>query len=119
MQTLEQFFNSVGSNANDIIARLGGSSALVMRFLAKFPADENFGNLRKGLDANDTKAAFLAAHTMKGLCANLGINSLFDKASSITEHLRGGDIDSAKTEFPALETEYNRVLESLGDLLSQ
>ena len=119
MQNLEQFFNSVGSNSNDIIGRLGGNEALVRRFLAKFPSDGSFDNLKSALGAGDTKAAFLAAHTLKGLCANLGLNSLYEKASCITEHLRGEDIESAKADFPALEAEYKRVIDSLGDLLNQ
>jgi histidine phosphotransfer protein HptB len=116
MSKLEEFYASVGSNASDVIGRLGGSEALVKRFLGKFPNDESFSLLEKSLNENDTETAFRAAHTLKGLAANLGIKSLYAKAVDVTEHLRGGDLESGKKDFPALKDEYEAVLAKLADL---
>ena len=116
MQNLEQFYKSVGANADEIIARLGGNASLVERFLGKFPSDKSFQELQTALENDETETAFRAAHTMKGICANLGLQTLFDKSSAITELLRGSDLESAKKDFPALEEEYNRTLEELKQL---
>ena len=117
MLTLEQFYTSVGSDAKDVIARLGGSPALVMRFLAKFPADKSLDDLKSALDRGDGGTAFRAAHTMKGVCATLGLQSLCTKSSEITEMLRnGGDIEPAKLALPALEAEYEKVMSGLKEL---
>lgn len=116
MQSLEEFYASVGSNAGEIIGRLGGNEGMVRKFLSKFPADNSINELKAALDAGDTDTAFRCAHTMKGLCATLGIQSVFEKASNVTELLRAKNIDDAKTAFPALREEYEKALESLKSL---
>lgn len=113
MDNLEQFFASAGSDAGNIIGRLGGNSSLVKMFLSKFPSDGSFSELKKALNDGDVSVAFRAAHTLKGVCANLGLQNLYEKASSVTEMLRGGSLDDAKKAFPSLEEEYKKVLESL------
>lgn len=117
MENLEEFFTSVGSSADDIINRFGGSDALVKRFLGKFPNDSSFSLLENSLQNSDTETAFRAAHTLKGVCANLGIQTLYENASEVTEYLRGGDLENAKKAFPALSNEYASVLSKLKELL--
>lgn len=116
MLTLEQFYNKVGSNASDIVSRLGGDESIVKLFLSKFPADKSLETLRETLASGEVELAFRAAHTLKGLCANLGLQSLFEKASAITEMLRAGDAETAKIALPSLEREYSSTLEALNEL---
>ena len=118
MFTLEDFFKAVDSNADDVIRRLGGSPALVVRFLSKFHDDGSFQDLSDALEKNDTETAFRAAHTLKGTSVNLGIQSLSQQASNVTEMLRAGNINEAKSAFPSLQQEYKRVLEALDNLES-
>ena len=116
MDRLEQFYSSVEADAGEIIARLGGMPQLVERFLGKFLSDESFGRLCAALDAGETKNAFREAHTLKGVCANLGIQSLYVKASAVTELLRAEKLDEAKQALPELAAEYKRVVELMNDL---
>ncbi len=116
MQNLDQFYTAVGGRASEIIARLGGSAALVQRFLGKFPADGSLAELREALSSGDTKTAFRAAHTLKGLCANLGLENLRQRASDTTELLRDDRLDDARASLPALEAEYAAVLAALKGL---
>ena len=116
MLSLEEFYASVGASADEIIGRLGGNASLVERFLGKFPADTSMDLLATSLSDADTDTAFRAAHTLKGLCANLGIESLFTKASEVTEMLRASELDDAQAAFPALKSEYERVLGLLKEM---
>ncbi len=117
MQNLDEFYESMGSSASEIVGRLGGSADLVMRFLGKFPADDSFTQLKQALEAGDGETAFRAAHTMKGLCANLGLQHLFDKSSAVTEMLRGeADMAAATEALPDLDAEYQRTLAALKEL---
>ena len=116
MNRLEQFYAAVGSDANDVIRRLGGSAALVERFLARFPADTSFQELNEALNSGAPETAFRAAHTLKGVCANLSLQNLFQKASAVTELLRGGDLENARLAFPELEKEYHFTIEKMKEL---
>ena len=53
---------------------------------------------------------------MKGIAANLGLQYLFNKASEVTEYLRAGDADSAKTALPELTAEYERCCKLIAEL---
>ena len=54
-----------------------------------------------------------AAHTLKGVCQNLGFDALYVPSSALTEALRGGSLDGADELFPPVEKEYQRVVEAL------
>mgnify|MGYP000290853416 FL=1 len=56
--------------------------------------------LTQAMDAGDVETAFRAAHTLKGICANLGFKSLFEVSYEITEALRAGDMEQAKVMWP-------------------
>lgn len=116
MSKLEEFYTSVGSDATEVIRRLGGNPDLILRFLAMFRADSSFKELCTALDAGETEASFRAAHKLKGVSGTLGFQHLFDKASSMTEQLRGGDLASAQAAKPELEQEYALVLAALTGL---
>ena len=116
MQDLVRFYKAVGADAMEVVGRLGGMPDLVKRFLGKFHADRSFYDLEEAFGNDDKDKAFLAAHTLKGTCANLGIQSLFTPSSAITELLRAGKMEEAKVEFPALKREYLRVLDALKEL---
>ncbi len=113
MEHLEKFYKSVGSDVQEVVARLGGAAALVERFLTKFKSDESFNKLHDALENGAVKDAFREAHTLKGLCANLSLQNLFEQARDITELLREENLEAAKQSFPALEREYIHVLDAM------
>ena len=116
MNSVEKFYMAVGADANEVVTRLGGSAAMVGRFLEKFKEDESFAKLGAALDDGDVENAFREAHTLKGLCANLGIQRLFERAADVTEILRAENLSEARRAFPALRTEYEITLEALAHL---
>ena len=56
------------------------------------------------------------AHTLKGICANLGFKSLFEVSYDITEALRAGDMEQAKVMWPGVQACYARVENALNQL---
>ncbi len=116
MIDLTQFYHSVGADADEVISRLGGSEDLVKRFVKKFLDDTCFADLTSSLDKNDTQAAFRAVHTLKGVAVNLGMQSLFVKASEVTELLRAGKLEEGKKALPSLDEEYHRVMGLIKEL---
>ena len=69
--TLKEAYESVESNYDNVLKRLG-SEGMIKRFAVKFIDDPTFGELKNALAAGDGESAFRAAHTMKGICLNLG-----------------------------------------------
>lgn len=97
---------------------MGGAPELVEHFLMKFREDRSFSELLSALERGETETAFRAAHTLKGICANLGLGRLFEQASVVTELLRSGDLEGAKNAVPLLASEYDCVIKALGESVS-
>lgn len=106
-----------GGDPEKALARLGGNEEMLKRFLRLFAGDGSFADLRAALAADKTEDAFRAAHTLKGICANLGLDGLYARASEITELLRRGELDGARTLFPGLAEMYGNVMEKMERLL--
>lgn len=88
--TIKECYEKVGSDYDGVLKRLG-SEALVKRFAVKFLNDPSFQELTDGLAAQDGEKAFRAAHTLKGVCLNLGFTELYKVSAELTEVLRGSD----------------------------
>ena len=90
--TLEQVYAAIGGDYKGVMERLP-SADFVRRFALKFLQDDSFQNLKKALEEKDAPTAFRAAHTLKGVCQNLGFDALYVPSSALTEALRGGSLD--------------------------
>lgn len=81
MSDIRAIYERIGADFDDVAGRLG-SPALVERFAGKFVQDDSFSQLEDALAAHDAKAAFRAAHTLKGVALNLGLSNLAAPLSS-------------------------------------
>lgn len=110
-EQLKQKLKENGADVEGTLHRFMGNDALFLKFILKFKDDQNYAVLKEHLDQKNYEEAFKAAHTLKGVSANLGLNPIFDRASAITELLRGkeaSEVDIAKVEEEkkALEEAY-------------
>lgn len=106
---LTTFFAAVGGDAERVLTRLP-SEAMVRRFLHKFTDDPSFAALQAALEAEELSDAFRAAHTLKGTAATLGLDTLADAASALTEALRGADALPPEELTAAVERAYEAAL---------
>lgn len=109
---LIECYNALGGNYEDVLRRLT-SERLVKKFAVKFLDDKSYELLETSLNENNTDEAFRAAHTIKGVCANLGFNKLLHSSEAVTEALRAGELDKAKDLFPALTEDYQLTVNSI------
>ena len=86
--TVRECYEKIGSDFDKVLGRMG-SEALVKRFAVKFLEDKSFEELTESLKEKDGEDAFRAAHTLKGICANLGLDRLYEADCELTEKLRG------------------------------
>lgn len=87
--TLQECYAAMGSDYDEVIGRLR-SERLVQKFVLKFAGDESYSLLQKSLAEKNYEEAFRAAHTIKGVCQNLGLSRLGASSSALSEALRGG-----------------------------
>lgn len=87
--TLKECYAALGGDFDEVMGRLR-SERLVQKFVLKFLNDGSYQLLLDSLAAGDRSEAFRAAHTIKGVCANLAFNTLLDSSEALTEALRDG-----------------------------
>ena len=103
-----------GVDVDGALARLMQNEGLLTRLLRAFLQDTNFAQLQQALAARDGKAAFAAAHTLKGVAGNLSLRDLFARVSEVVECLRSGDLGAAAEKMPAVEAAYRAVVVAIG-----
>ena len=105
-----------GIDVDEALGRFLGNEALMMKFLLRFPEDQNFSRLRQSVAQGDAAGAFEAAHTLKGVVGNLSMTGLFRQVSALVEDLRQGDFPAAAARMPALQAQYDAVIAALNAL---
>lgn len=106
---MKDALKKAGVDVERTIQRFMGNEGLFMKFLIRFPEDENFSQIKPSLDQNDFDAALTAAHTLKGVSGNLGIMSVFDICSEMVALIRKEEFDKAKQTYGKLEAAYQEV----------
>ena len=100
--SIEECYQQIGGDYNQVLARLM-TPKLVIRFIGRFLEDNSFSMLEKALAEGNCKEAFRAAHTLKGVCANLRFTMLKNSASVLTELLRLDSDNIPADAMPALD----------------
>ena len=102
----------MGSDYNAVLKRLY-SEAMIHKFVLLFLKDDSFAQLQTALEKEDAKEAFRAAHTLKGVCQNLGFDNLFQPAYDLTETLRTGQLEGTGAQFARVKREYERTVAAI------
>ena len=113
--TVEQVYKNMDSDYTSVKDRLQ-NDALIEKFLIKFLADESYANILKNLEAQNLEEALRAAHTLKGVCQNLGLDRLYKSSYDVTEALRNGKNDVTSEMMEKLESDYDITVSSIREL---
>lgn len=112
MKTFEEIFKAYSGDYQTTMARFMNNKTMYLRFFGMFFDDDNIVKLKTALEEQNIKAAFEAAHTLKGVSANMGLTPLCDAVCAIVEPLR---CEKAEEDYMALyqkvQAEYKRVEE--------
>ena len=73
-------------------------------------------SLKQGLADKDAEKAFRAAHTLKGICLNLGFSQLIEDVVNITEILRAGKLEGTDELFSKIQTTYENTVAEIKKL---
>ncbi len=113
--TIKEFYKKIGGDYDEIIGRLF-SEALVKKFLIKFLTDTTYQTFFEEIEKKNVEEAFRAVHTLKGVCQNLGLGSLYKSASDIAEALRGGHDNVTQPMLDKLKSDYEMTVEALKEI---
>ena len=98
-----------GSDPDGALCRFAGNTDLYKRFLIQFLTDDTIGQIRDAMDREDWEGMLTAAHTLKGVAGNLGLDPLYRASSMIVSALRCGDTGSAQRAYGTLEAAYESI----------
>ena len=117
--TLQEFFEETGGNYDEVMRRMRKEER-VRKFAGMFLRDDSYRLLNEAMESGNCEDAFRAAHTLKGVCANLSFTRLLDSVSAVTEELRGGrDFDKARLYMSRLNADYALIENKIKELTSE
>ena len=96
---------NMGCDMNVTMDRFMNDEEFYMDCYKQLICDKEFDNLKIKLEQHDIKGAFDSAHTLKGVCANMGIKSLYDIIVEIVETLRSGNDNGLLDKYVLLMNE--------------
>lgn len=83
-----------GMNVKETMSRFMGDEELFTSCFKQFSGDSKFAELGQALKDKDYDKAFKAAHSLKGVAGNLGLNSIYEPLSELVELLRSKNYDA-------------------------
>ena len=101
--TIQECYKEMGGDFEGVQKRFGGV-AMVEKFAIKFLRDSSFQDLEK---------AFCAAHTLKGICLNLGFDAFYEVSAALTEKLRGRELTGYEADFAAVKECYEKTVAAI------
>lgn len=109
---IREFYTRLGADSDTLLRRLGNEER-IRKYLKKMLDDKSFDTLAHAMRDSDFAQAFLSAHTIKGMSANLEFLELSRSSSALTEALRSDAPDVALAEklFEEVRQGYNAVIE--------
>ncbi|MDR0442833.1 MAG: Hpt domain-containing protein [Treponema sp.] len=97
--------------------RVMNNTKLYVKLLTKFKNDTNLNDLDAALTANDMEKAQVAAHTMKGLAANLSLTELYKQSMELESQIKAKSVNPEQTT--ALKNTFAQTLTEIEKVIAQ
>ena len=107
--TIQELYAKIGGNYEQA-QKIMKLDKLIDRCVRKLAASGTYEKLAEAGKDMDATLLFEAAHAMKGVCANLGLDALSHAAAEITEEFRPG------AARKMTDAEIREKLAALGDM---
>lgn len=110
--SIKECYDKMGADFDEVMQRIG-SESFIKRFAVKFLDDSSYQMILDGIEAKDAELAFRGAHTLKGVCSNLGFTKLFEESSKLTEILRGRELVGYEEALAEVEKQYQITVDAI------
>jgi HPt (histidine-containing phosphotransfer) domain-containing protein len=111
--------NAVYINFAEGVKRVMNNAKFYVKLLTKFKNDTKLDGLEAALAAGDLATAQGAAHTVKGVAANLSLTELFNQVLELETQIKAGSpkpekMETVKAVFAATLQEVDKVIAANG-----
>lgn len=113
--TIRECYEKMGGDFDDVMQRFG-SESFIQRFAIRFLDDTSFQMIKDRIANGDAELAFRGAHTLKGVCSNLGFIKLCEVSSELTEIFRGRELKGYEAVFAEVEKQYQITVDAIKGL---
>ena len=116
--SLTQCYAHMGGNLSDVRGRMP-SDSFIQRFALAFLDDPSFDAMVRAWERGDVAEAFRGAHTLKGICGDLGFTGLYETSCALTDALRPGedglprDVEAVPALLPGVCDAYALTVEAI------
>lgn len=112
--TLQELYTLIGGNYDQAL-KIMRRDKLIDRYIRKFSSSRVGEGLAAAGETMDAVGMFESAHAMKGVCANLGLDTLSQAASELAEEFRPGAArkftdDEVRTKLAATMELYQKTI---------
>jgi HPt (histidine-containing phosphotransfer) domain-containing protein len=112
---IRQMADIVYINEEEGKKRVMNNGKLYAKLLTKFKSDTNLEELAASAEAEDWEKAKIAAHTLKGIAANLSLTELFNQSLDVetqikSKSLKNESLDKLKTCFAETIVQVEKVI---------
>jgi HPt (histidine-containing phosphotransfer) domain-containing protein len=97
------------------LARLGGNEAIFKKLLKHYLADDYFPKLQACVDDKNAEEATRAAHTIKGVAANLSLTAVANASRELEELFKAGQLD-CEPQIAALKSVMEQTTAKIEEL---
>ena len=118
--TVKELYESFGGNYSFAIQMMMNDQ-FIKRMLTKFVQNNSFKDVVDSYEAKNIRGVFDASHSLKGVCGNLALTPLYEKAVVICEKTRlvhENDFIELDLEINELKEAYDLVITSLKSFLN-
>ena len=112
VMTIQECYRKMGADYEDVLKRLYRES-MICKFARMFLDDDSYSKLAQSLKDGNVQEAFRAAHTLKGVCQNLGFTNLYQPAYELTEVLRAGTLEGSGEWFARVTEQYKITTDAI------
>lgn len=114
--TLQEFAEKSNMELAVTVSRFGGNEGLLVKFLKKFGQDKTYEELSASVEQEDYPTVERAAHTLKGVSANLGLEDIRQKSDLIVGAVRSGQYEKIPALYRDLQGCYEQTMGYLDQL---
>ncbi len=116
--TIQEFYEKIGGSFEDVLGRLKNES-LIEKFALMYMNDTSFKTLMDAACAQNISDTFRAAHSLKGVAANLGFFVLNKAAADLTEQLRPQTAQADANLLDTVKAAHQQVIAALQEYQSE